>query len=89
MSLIKKFDKNMNVVGKQINNYRIKRGLSCEQLSAKLETMGISIHRQSIYDIEINKRTVKDYELYGIAKILKVDINDLLVDIKEKLKDYD
>ena len=24
--------------------------------------MGISIHKQSLYDIENNKRTVKDYE---------------------------
>ena len=86
MSLIKKFDENMNVVNAQVRKYREQQGLSYEQLSAKLELMGISIHKQSLYDIESNKRTVKDYELFGIAKVLKIDVNDLLVDIKDKFK---
>jgi len=83
MSLIKKYENNMNVVSKQIRNYREKANLSYEELSAKLELKGISIHKQSLYDIECNKRTVKDYELYAIASILKVDINDLFADMKK------
>ena len=86
MSFINKFDGNINVIGKSLRKYRIKNNLSYEQLSAKLELMGIIIHKQSIYDIENNKRTVKDFELYGLAKALKIDVNDLLVDIKNKLK---
>ena len=50
----------------------------------KLELMGISIHKQSLYDIENNKRTVKDYELFGIAYVLGIDVNDLLKDIRKK-----
>ena len=46
--------------------------------------MGISIHKQSLYDIENNKRTVKDYELFGIAYVLGIDVNDLLKDISNK-----
>lgn len=46
--------------------------------------MGISIHKQSLYDIENNKRTVKDYELFGLAYVLGLDVNDLLKDIKNK-----
>ena len=46
--------------------------------------MGISIHKQSLYDIENNKRTVKDYELFGIVHILKIDVNELLKDIKKE-----
>lgn len=88
MSLIKKFNGKKNVVAEQIKKYREEQNMSYEVLSAKLELMGISIHRQSLYDIESNKRTVKDYELFGIAKVLGVDVNDLLVDIKEDLKDY-
>lgn len=87
MSLIKKFEDNMNVVSQQVRKYRESKGLSYEELSAKLELKGISIHKQSLYDIECNKRTVKDYELYGIANILKVDVNDLLVDMKEIFED--
>ena len=83
MSLIAKFDGNMNVIGKQLREYRMKKNFSYETLSAKLELMGISIHKQSLYDIENNKRTVKDYELFGLAYILKVDVNDLLNDIRD------
>ena len=86
MSSINRFDGNINVIGKTLRKYRIKNNLSYEQLSAKLELMGIIIHKQSIYDIEKNKRTVKDYELYGLAEALKIDVNDLLIDIKNKLK---
>lgn len=88
MSLIKKFNGKKNVVAEQIKKYREEQNMSYEVLSAKLELMGISIHKQSLYDIEANKRTVKDYELFGIAKVLGIDVNDLLVDIKEDLKDY-
>lgn len=85
MSLIIKFEENMNVISRLLKEYRTKNDMSYEKLSAKLELLGISIHKQSLYDIENNKRTVKDYELYGLAKVLEIDVNDLLVDIKKKL----
>ena len=78
MSLIAKFNGKINVVGKCVKEYRTKCGLSYEELSAKLELMGISIHKQNLYEIEINKRTVKDYELLGIIDALGIDINELL-----------
>lgn len=87
MSLIAKFNGNINVVGKRIKEYRTKCGLSYEALSAKLELMGISVHKQSLYDIETGRRTVKDFELFGIAYILKIDINDLFVDMFSYFKD--
>ena len=89
MSLIAKYDGNMNVTGRLLKNYRIKKSLSYEKLSAKLELMGISIHKQSLYDIENNKRTVKDYELFAIAYILGIDVNDWFADIKKSInKNY-
>lgn len=86
MSLIVRFDGNMNVIGNLLKKYRTEKGLSYEKLSAKLELMGISIHKQSLYDIENNKRTVKDYELFGIAYVLGIDVNDLLEDIRKIFK---
>lgn len=86
MSLISRFDGNMNVISKQMRMYRLKADISYEVLSAKLELLGISIHKQSLYDIENNKRTVKDYELLGIAHILGIDVNDLLKDMHKTLK---
>ena len=86
MSLISKYNGNMNVIGRLLKEYRNKQKLSYEKLSAKLELIGISIHKQSLYDIENNKRTVKDYELFGIAYVLEIDVNDLFKDIKKDLK---
>lgn len=83
MSKIMKFNENMNIISKSLKKYRTQKKFSFDQLSAKLELIGISIHRQSLYDIENNKRTVKDYELFGLAYILGIDVNDLLEDIKE------
>ena len=86
MSLIAKYNGNMNVIANLLKEYRTKKNLSFEQLAAKLELMGISIHKQSLYDIENNKRTVKDYELFGIAYVLDIDVNDLLKDIRKDFK---
>lgn len=88
MSLIKKFNGNMNVISDNLKKYREQKGYSYEMLSAKLELIGISIHKQSLYDIECNKRTVKDYELFGIAKVLGIDVNYLLSEISNILKEY-
>ena len=82
--MITKFNGNMNIIGRLLKKYRTKKGLSYEQLANKLELMGISIHKQSIYDIENNKRTVKDFELFGLAYVLKIDVNDLLEDIRNE-----
>ena len=81
MSLISKFNGNINVTGELIKEYRLKNNLSYEKLSAKSDLIGISIHKQSLYDIEHNKRTVKDYELFGLIHILKIDLNDLIKNI--------
>ena len=86
MSLIVKFNGNMNVIGRTLKEYRVKKKISYEQLAAKLELMGISIHKQSLYDIENNKRTVKDYELCGSAYVLDIDVNDLFKDIKNEYR---
>ena len=40
--------------------------------------------QEMLDDIENNKRTVKDYELFGIAYVLGIDVNDLLKDLSNK-----
>ena len=85
MSFINRFDGNINVIGRLLKEYRLKKELSYENLSTKLELMGIIIHKQSIYDIEHNKRAVKDFELFGLAKALNISVDDLLKDIRNKI----
>lgn len=60
-------DGKLNVTGTNINYYRLKKGLSAQQLSDKLIMLGLDIHRQAIFSIESGKRTITDYELCAIA----------------------
>lgn len=68
-------DKNM--VGDNVRKFRIEKGMSQQALSAKLELLAIYVCRGSISRIEDKQRTVTDIELYGIAKVLGVSIEDL------------
>ncbi len=61
---------NKNIVGKKVREFRIKRKLSQQQLSDKLETIAVYICRGSISRIEEQTRTVSDIEIYGLSKIL-------------------
>lgn len=68
----------MNMVGSNVRKYRLERKMSQQALSDQLELMAIYICRGSISRIEDKQRTVTDIELYGIAKVLGVCVNDLL-----------
>lgn len=75
----KKYNNKINVSGEKIRKIRESKGLSREQLSSKLLLeLNIDIPLTSLIKIEANTRTVVDYELWGIAKILKVDMKDLI-----------
>jgi transcriptional regulator with XRE-family HTH domain len=66
-----------NLIGNRIKELRMEKNMSQQQLSNKLETLGIYICRGSISRIEDYSRTVTDIELYGLAQILGVSIEDL------------
>ena len=67
----------MNMIGGNLRRLRTERRMSQQTLSNKLEMMAIYICRGSISRIEDKQRTVTDIELYGIAKVLGVSIQDL------------
>jgi len=69
--------KQKNMIGSKVKELRIKKGLSQQTLSDKLETIAIYICRGSISRIEEKQRTVTDIELYGLSKILDVPIESL------------
>lgn len=68
---------NMNMVGEKVRQLRIAKGMSQQALSNKLETLAVYICRGSISRIEDMQRTVTDIELYGLAKVLGVSIDEL------------
>lgn len=80
-----KLNGNLNVVGKNITKYRINCGLSRQELSNQLMMLGIDISAQLIYSIETGTRTVVDYELCAIAKVLNTTSDMLMKDFIEYL----
>ena len=69
-----------NMVGGKIRKLRMEQKMSQQTLSDRLETMAIYICRGSISRIEDKQRTVTDIELYGLAKVLGVSIEELFED---------
>lgn len=67
----------MNMVGGNVRRFRTERNMSQQELCNRLEMLAIYICRGSICRIEEKKRTVTDIELYGLAKVLGVEIADL------------
>lgn len=67
----------MNMVGDKVKQLRMERNMSQQELCNRLEMLAIYICRGSISRIEEKKRTVTDIELYGLAKVLGVEIVDL------------
>ena len=76
---------NLNTFGKKIFLLRSEHKMSRQKLSDKLMLKGVDISTQSIYDIEVGKRTVLDYELCAIAKELNTSADELLKDFSFKL----
>ena len=76
----------LNVVGSKIKYYRELNNLSYQKLSDKLMLLGIDIHKQAIYHIEVGKRTIVDFELCAFAKCFGISVNDLTDEYFDKLK---
>lgn len=76
----------LNVTSEKIKELRIKNNLSLSELSTKLALMGIDISKPSLHKLEIGKRILKDYELYALAQVFHVPLEDLLSNFIDELK---
>ena len=68
---------NKNLIGGNLKKLRIKSKLSQQDLSNKLELLGVYVCRGSVSRIEDYSRTVTDIELFAIAEVLGVDPKEL------------
>ena len=66
-----------NLIGGNLKKLRSKLKLNQQDLSNKLELLGVYICRGSISRIEDYSRTVTDIELFAIAEVLGVDLKEL------------
>lgn len=67
----------MNLVGAGVAKHRKRLQMSQQMLSNKLELLGVYVCRGSVSRIEAGERTVTDVELYAIAAVLGVRMEDL------------
>lgn len=86
MSLHKKYENNLNVISDNLRKIRDEKNISLSTLSNKLMLMGVDISKQSLYRIEQNKRSVRDYELSSIAIALEVETDELLREFIDEMK---
>lgn len=66
-----------NIIGKNIKAIRIQKGLTQEQLTAKLQVEGLKLDRPMLSRIESRTREVLDYEVKTFADVLDISINEL------------
>lgn len=67
--------------GNNIRNLRMSRGLTQEQLSAKLQINGCDITRSALAKIEVGQRHLYPDEIKLIKEILNVSYDDLFIDV--------
>jgi hypothetical protein len=69
-----------NIAGPRIRQARteFRSPLTQDQLAGKLAADGIQLDRVAITKIETGTRGIMDFELRGIARALRIDVNWLL-----------
>ena len=77
MKIRKKSYGDCNLVGKNVERLRLERGIKQKDFVAKMQTMGCDINPTSYSKLEGQIRIATDKEIYGIAKILNVEIKEL------------
>jgi transcriptional regulator, XRE family len=78
---MRKYNNKSNISGKIIEQSRLEKNMSREELAEKLQLMGINIDRNHIYRIEKEIVIVKDFELIAICRILNIDYKKLEINL--------
>ena len=67
-----------NAIGPQLRKLRNERGLTQDAIAARLQRAGFDMDRTAIAKIETQIRSVFDFELAMIARVLRVKADELL-----------
>jgi transcriptional regulator with XRE-family HTH domain len=67
----------LNLIGPQVRKLRTKKGWSQQKLAMRLQLRGWSISRDSLANLELQRRRVPDCELLFLARALGVGTEDL------------
>ena len=82
MKLRKKEYGSCNMVGKNIERLRKKKGIKQKDFVAKMQAMGCDINPTSYSKLEGQLRYVTDFELKALSEVLGMTVNELL-DVEE------
>lgn len=66
-----------NEIGPNLRKIRLRRGLTQEQLAARLQIAEADMTRQVVANIEARRRRVYENHIRGIIKVLRCDLNEL------------
>ena len=69
-----------NIVGRRVEFLRKERGISQKDFISRMQTMGCDINPTSYSKLEGQVRIATDKEIYVIAQILDVSVDDLFED---------
>lgn len=82
----KNFNGNQNIIGQNIQKYRIMRGMSQRELADKVALLGVTLYNSDISRIENNTLFIRDYEQLAICKVLGVSIEQLFENCNQYFK---
>lgn len=77
MKTRKKAYGNCNIVGRNIERHRKERGIKQKNFISKIQVMGLDINPTSYSKLEGQLRIATDKEIYVIAKVLGVPLEEL------------
>jgi len=66
-----------NLIGPQVRRWREKKNWSQEAFAAKLQLRGWNVSRDSLANLELQRRRVPDCEMLFLARVLGVKLEDL------------
>ena len=73
---------NVNIVGKRIEMLRKDKGISQKDFISRMQAMGCDINPTSYSKLEGQVRIATDKEIFVIAQILEISVDDLFEDQK-------
>ncbi len=82
MKTRKKAYGNCNMVGRNIERLRKERGIKQKNFISKIQVMGLDINPTSYSKLEGQLRIATDKEIYVIAKVLGVTLEELYENTK-------
>ena len=68
----------LNIIGPQVRKFRVKKCWSQATLAVKLQLLGWSASRDTVANLEMQRRRVSDCEIVFLAKVLDVKLEDLI-----------